>query len=707
LTACLLTTTALGAATAVATVPAHAAGASRPVYVAHLLDNSVGVLDPATGALTSTIPVGSFPFDLAVSPDGSTLYTANASADTVSVVSTATGTVTDTVTVGDGPNAVAVSPDGTQIYASYFVTPGTFAIAVISAATDTVTARINVGNQAVSIAFTPDGSRAYVANYIDDSVSVIDTATQTVTATIGLPSTPEALAVTPDGTAVYVAEYNNSSVQVISTATNTVTTTITAGAYPSGMAISPDGTKAYTALSGAGSLAVIDTATNTVSSTVPVGAGPTDAVVDPAGTTVYVANSSDNTVSVVDTATGTVISTSAVGNVPYALAIAPAPPAVSSISPASGLSAGGGTVTITGIHLSGAGAVSFGGTPATAVHVVNDYTVTATIPAHAGGTVDVTVTTPAGTSATGPGDQYTYYAVPTVTSVSPASGPQLGGNTVTITGTNLSGATVIDFNGGGGHATTFSCTTSTTCTAVVPSWGVGPTHVLVTTPGGTSVPSAGSVYTYIAAPTVASVSPNTGSTAGGNTVTVTGTDLTGATISFGATSATAVSCTATSCTVTAPAHAAGTVDVKATTPGGTSATSAADHYTYAAADLAVTLAATGVPGLGGHIDYTLTVTNNGPSALASASVTATLPWPMNPTSGDCTATGNVVCIIGSLASGASTTRHFTAPIGLLTLGTPYAVTATRTTSTPADLNPANDSATRNCTVLTSLIITCT
>ena len=246
--------------------------------------------------------------------------------------------------------------------------------------------------------------------------------------------------------------------------------------------------------------------------------------------------------------------------------------------------------------------------------------------------------------------------------------------------------------------------------------GGGSSYVSGTVPGtpssvtdGVNTGNGSIVFVFTQTPTVTSVSPSSGPPAGGNTVTITGTNLTDASIAFGSSPATGVSCTSTSCTATAPAGTApDTVDVTATTLGGTSATSPADQYTYAAADLGVTLAATGVPGLlGGHINYTITITNNGPSALTSATVTATLPTPMTATSSDCTATsGQVTCALGALASGASTTRAFTAPIGLLTLGLPYAVTATRTASSPVDLNPANDSATRTCIVVTSLIISC-
>ena len=73
-------------------------------------------------------------------------------------------------------------------------------------------------------------------------------------------------------------------------------------------------------------------------------------------------------------------------------------PVVTNVSPAGGLAAGGAATTITGSGFTGATAVTFGGTPATAVVVVNAYTITATAPAHAAGTVDVRVTTPNGQS---------------------------------------------------------------------------------------------------------------------------------------------------------------------------------------------------------------------------------------------------------------------------------------------------------------------
>ncbi|WP_039803544.1 IPT/TIG domain-containing protein, partial [Nocardia araoensis] len=146
------------------------------------------------------------------------------------------------------------------------------------------------------------------------------------------------------------------------------------------------------------------------------------------------------------------------------------------------------------------------------------------------GTVSVTVTTAGGTSN---GLPYTYIPVPTLTAVVPNVGPVSGGTTVVLTGTNLSGATAVNF--GGTPATSFTVNSATQITAVAPA-GTGTVSVTVTTAGGTS---NGIAYTYIAVPTLTAVVPNAGLAAGGTTVVITGLGLSTATaVGFGATPAT-------------------------------------------------------------------------------------------------------------------------------------------------------------------------
>ncbi len=266
-------------------------------------------------------------------------------------------------------------------------------------------------------------------------------------------------------------------------------------------------------------------------------------------------------------------------------------PSVTGISPTSG--AAGGTVTINGLgFVSGSTTVSFGSTPATNVTFVNATQITCTSPAGTG-TVDVRVSTPAGTSAiNSPADRFTYAAAaaPTVTGLDTKTGPVVGGTAVTITGTGFTGATGVKFGATSVAAGAFTVINDTTITCTSPAGTAGTVDVTVTTSGGTSaINSPADQFTYtVAAPTVTGLDTKTGTTAGGTAVTITGTGFTGATgVNFGTTSVatgafTVINDTTIMCH--SPAGTVGTVDVRVTTLGGTSAiNSPADQFTYAAA----------------------------------------------------------------------------------------------------------------------------
>jgi IPT/TIG domain len=248
-----------------------------------------------------------------------------------------------------------------------------------------------------------------------------------------------------------------------------------------------------------------------------------------------------------------------------------APPAVTSVAPAAG--AEGQTVTITGTNFTGATGVKFGSASATGVHVVDATHVTAVVPAGSG-TVDVTVVGQDGTSAVSAGDKFHYTASPSVSSLSPDHGS--AGDTVTIMGSNLGGATAVKF--GATDATSFSVVDATHVRAVVPA-GTGTVDVTVTNPDCTSATSAADSFRYVTPPTVSSLSPGHGHA--GDTVTIAGTNLAGVTgVNFGSVAATGVHAVdSTHVTAVAPAGS-GTVDVRVTTPDGTSPTGAADAFTY-------------------------------------------------------------------------------------------------------------------------------
>ncbi|GLX51268.1 hypothetical protein Shyhy01_42180 [Streptomyces hygroscopicus subsp. hygroscopicus] len=243
------------------------------------------------------------------------------------------------------------------------------------------------------------------------------------------------------------------------------------------------------------------------------------------------------------------------------------PPVVNSVDPAQGPVSGGTTVVITGTGFTGATAVRFGSVNAASYSVSSGTQITAVTPAGTAGPVPVTVTTPGGTSnAT---VTFTYTAVPpTVTGLSPSSGPTTGGTVVTVTGTALTGATQVRF--GSVNAASFSVVSSTRITAVSPAGSPGAVPVTVTTPGGTSAAAPASYFFYTGAPLLTAISPSAGPAAGGNTVTLTGQNLLDAVdVRFGALSATLETASPTEITVRAPAGS-GLVAVTVTTAGGAS-----------------------------------------------------------------------------------------------------------------------------------------
>ena len=206
-----------------------------------------------------------------------------------------------------------------------------------------------------------------------------------------------------------------------------------------------------------------------------------------------------------------------------------AAPTVSSVSPTAGPTTGGNTVTINGTNFTSGAGVKFGTTASATVTFVSATQLTAVAPAHAAGTIDVTVTTPGGTSAIVAGDHYTYDAQPTLSAMSPTAGPTTGGNTVTINGTNFTSGAGVKFGTTASATVTF--VSAMQLTAVAPAHAAGTIDVTVTTPGGTSALVAGDHYAY-GSPTVTSFAPTSGMT--GSTVTINGTGfVAGATVKFG------------------------------------------------------------------------------------------------------------------------------------------------------------------------------
>jgi len=85
-------------------------------------------------------------------------------------------------------------------------------------------------------------------------------------------------------------------------------------------------------------------------------------------------------------------------------------------------------------------------------------------------------------------------AAPSVSAITPNVGPTTGGTAVSISGSNLGGATSVKF--GNANATSFTVISATQISAIVPPGSLGSVDVTVRTPGGTSLVSSSDQFTY-------------------------------------------------------------------------------------------------------------------------------------------------------------------------------------------------------------------
>ena len=236
-------------------------------------------------------------------------------------------------------------------------------------------------------------------------------------------------------------------------------------------------------------------------------------------------------------------------------------PTIGSFTPAGGPV--GCVVTITGTNFNSPNvtAVVFNTTPAASFRIDSGTSITAVVNT---GTTDGPIHV---TNADGTANSASSFDVappstncPTITSFTPTCGPV--GTSVTITGTNFTGANPVTFNNV--TATTFTVNSPTQITATVPTTATsGP--IRVTTSGGTG--SSLTNFTVAACPTITSFTPTFGPV--GTSVTITGTNFTGATsVTFNNVTATFVVNSATQITATVPSTAT-TGQIRVTTPGGT------------------------------------------------------------------------------------------------------------------------------------------
>lgn len=283
---------------------------------------------------TNTIPVGSGPEGVAISPDGRKVYVANKTAGTVSMVNTATNQV-----IGTTPNlnmpvhSLAVSPDNRRLY----IVAGNVGSGIVFvkdsanlADVDTIliSPRDETQPNPQGIAISPDGQLLYLSDNRDGgAVTILDITTKSTVNSVAMGTgyIPFGVAPSPDGQhAYFVFAGPTNQVAVYDVPTTSVTSTFNAGSRPVGIAVTPDGGKVYVSNELDNSVTVFNTGTSGPTATTPVGTTPAGMAFSPDGSRVYVANRGDGTVTVLSTTTDQILGTPiTVGSQPSGIAITP------------------------------------------------------------------------------------------------------------------------------------------------------------------------------------------------------------------------------------------------------------------------------------------------------------------------------------------------------------------------------------------------
>ena len=321
------------------------ASAAPFAYIANSGGNSVTVIDagatPPAAIATITLPDQSYPYAVAVSPNGVHAYVTCQDSHKIAVIDTVTNTVVKTLDLSLKPGGLAVNAAETRLYLADN-NSNTLTVIDISKLFDTGVAgevgRVQLSSTPVSgpdgVVINAAGNTVYVANTNTGKITIVsandvtDSYSKAGEIALDAGDYPMGLALSPDGAKLYVANYTG-SVAVINTATRAITIKRALGesASPT-VAVNPKTANKFAyAPSGSGDkVFFIDTnaapdalLTTPRPATPDVGPGPWGAAVTPDGTKLLIVNNLGNSVSVLDAVTGAFINSIPVGVKPTSM----------------------------------------------------------------------------------------------------------------------------------------------------------------------------------------------------------------------------------------------------------------------------------------------------------------------------------------------------------------------------------------------------
>lgn len=287
------------------------------------------------------IEIAGRPIDLALSPDGTTLYVKDNRG--LLVVDAASWTLRQELPFGKpgtSMGGLAVSPDGSRVYATTSdellaeATPGPDGTLAISRRITLPAAKPGQAPYPCGVALSADATRAFVCLSRNNTLGIVDLKRGEVVGQVPVGIAPFSVVLSPDGSRAYVANWGgrrpavgdltatsggsdtvieewggagSGTVTIVDLTTRVPLTHIETGLAPTGLALSSDGSRLYVANTNSDTISVIDTAAarelEQISvrpdESLPFGSMPNALALSPDGATLYAANAGNNAVAVI------------------------------------------------------------------------------------------------------------------------------------------------------------------------------------------------------------------------------------------------------------------------------------------------------------------------------------------------------------------------------------------------------------------------
>ena len=225
------------------------------LFVSNLSSNDLHVIDTATFQVQTRIETAIQPLDMALAPDGKTLYATNSGTSALTIVDIESGQAR-TVSLADtseGLYGVAATAD------KIFTTDIAGSRVLVLSPQGHITSRISVPPKPRSLALAPDGKTLYVTSMDTGRLTAIDVDGATVSRSIDLGvSGTFAIAPSPDGRKLYLTAHEEGSLLIVDAASGTLRKKLAIGRNPRAIAFSPDGTQAYVTSSFSNEIHIVD-----------------------------------------------------------------------------------------------------------------------------------------------------------------------------------------------------------------------------------------------------------------------------------------------------------------------------------------------------------------------------------------------------------------------------------------------------------------